>query len=129
VAELWDASIENTVRKLAYGTILGALGGLLMFRAPPSTPPCCTHSPHRVVLRTASSACRAACRTCVSPCSMQAAGRALAQARADALHSPWTGTPVARSAIAGMGAGIGIGMGYTDCKHEFDQMAKDQAGQ
>jgi len=28
-----------------------------------------------------------------------------------------------------MGAGIGIGMGYTECKHEFDQMAKDQAGQ
>ena len=27
-----------------------------------------------------------------------------------------------------MGAGIGIGMGYTDCKHEFDQMAKEQAG-
>jgi hypothetical protein len=36
---------------------------------------------------------------------------------------------VARSAVAGMGAGIGIGMGYTDCKHEFDQMAKEQAGQ
>eukprot|EP00320_Phaeocystis_rex_P004331 CAMPEP_0119063730 /NCGR_PEP_ID=MMETSP1178-20130426/6990_1 /TAXON_ID=33656 /ORGANISM="unid sp, Strain CCMP2000" /LENGTH=84 /DNA_ID=CAMNT_0007045109 /DNA_START=46 /DNA_END=300 /DNA_ORIENTATION=+ len=70
VAELWDSSIENTIRKLAYGTILGALGGLFLFR-----------------------------------------------------------TPVARSAIAGMGAGIGIGMGYTDCKHEFDQMAKDQAGQ
>ena len=35
VAELWDASIENTVRKLAYGTILGALGGLFLFRAPP----------------------------------------------------------------------------------------------
>ena len=31
---MWDASIENTIRKLAYGTILGALGGLLMFRAP-----------------------------------------------------------------------------------------------
>ena len=34
VAELWDASIENTIRKLAYGTILGALGGLFLFRAP-----------------------------------------------------------------------------------------------
>jgi inner membrane organizing system protein 1 len=68
VAELWDASIENTVRKLAYGTILGALGGLFLFRA-----------------------------------------------------------PVARSAVAGLGAGIGIGMGYTECKHEFDQMAKEQA--
>jgi len=34
VAELWDTSIENTIRKLAYGTILGALGGLLLFRAP-----------------------------------------------------------------------------------------------
>ena len=53
----------------------------------------------------------------------------LAHARAEALHSPWTGAPVARSAVAGMGAGIGIGMGYTDCKHEFDQMAKEQAGQ
>ena len=88
-----------------------------------------THSPDRVVLLTAAAACRAVCRACVSPCSMQAAGCALAQGRADALHSPWTGTPVARSAIAGMGAGIGIGMGYTDCKHEFDQMAKEQAGQ
>jgi len=35
---------------------------------------------------------------------------------------------VARSAIAGLGAGIGIGMGYTDCKHEFDQMSKEQSG-
>ena len=51
------------------------------------------------------------------------------RASAEALHSPWTGAPVARSAVAGMGAGIGIGMGYTDCKHEFDQMAKEQAGQ
>ena len=34
MAELWDTSIENTIRKLAYGTILGALGGLLLFRAP-----------------------------------------------------------------------------------------------
>jgi hypothetical protein len=37
------------------------------------------------------------------------------------------GAPVARSAVAGLGAGIGIGMGYTECKHEFDQMAKEQA--
>lgn len=44
-------------------------------------------------------------------------------------YLPVAGTPVARSAIAGLGAGIGIGMGYTDCKHEFDQMAKDQSGQ
>ena len=30
-----------------------------------------------------------------------------------------------------MGAGIGIGMGYTEAKHQFDQMAKqdEQAGQ
>ena len=124
MAELWDASIENTIRKLAYGTILGALGGLLLFRAP-----LCTHtrSPGRVC--TAAAACCAACRARVSLRSIQGAGRALAHARAEALHSPWTGAPVARSAVAGMGAGIGIGMGYTDCKHEFDQMAKEQAGQ
>ena len=46
-----------------------------------------THSPDRVVLLTAAAACRAVCRACVSPCSMQAAGCALAQGRADALHS------------------------------------------
>ena len=101
-------------------------------RAPPvpcALAPLCTHtrSPGRV--RTAAAACCAACRARVSLCSIQGAGRALAHARAEALHSPWTGAPVARSAVAGMGAGIGIGMGYTDCKHEFDQMAKEQAGQ
>ena len=101
-------------------------------RAPPvpcALAPLCTHtrSPGRV--RTAAAACCAACRARVSLCSIQGAGRALAQARAEALHSPWTGAPVARSAVAGMGAGIGIGMGYTDCKHEFDQLAKEQAGQ
>ena len=36
--------------------------------------------------------------------------------------------PVARSAVAGLGAGIGIGMGYTDCKHEFDALEKEQSG-
>lgn len=38
------------------------------------------------------------------------------------------GAPVARSAVAGLGAGIGIGMGYTDCKHEFDALEKEQSG-
>ena len=47
-----------------------------------------THSPDRVVLLTAAAACRAVCRACVSPCSMQAAGRALAQGRADARSTP-----------------------------------------
>ena len=35
---------------------------------------------------------------------------------------------MARSAVAGLGAGIGIGMGYTDCKHEFDALEKEQSG-
>ena len=42
VSELWDSSIENTVRKLAYGTIAGSLAGLILFRAlphPPLLPP------------------------------------------------------------------------------------------
>ena len=36
------------------------------------------------------------------------------------------GAPSARAAVAGIGAGIGIGMGYTDCKHEFDVIQKEQ---
>jgi hypothetical protein len=36
------------------------------------------------------------------------------------------GTPSARTAAAGLGAGVGIGMGYTDCKYEFDAIAKLQ---
>ena len=47
-----------------------------------------THSPDRVVFLTAAAACRAVCRACVSPCPMQAAGRALAQGRADARSTP-----------------------------------------
>jgi len=35
-------------------------------------------------------------------------------------------TPSARTAAAGLGAGVGIGMGYTDCKYEFDAIAKLQ---
>ena len=34
------------------------------------------------------------------------------------------GSPSARSAITGLGAGVGVGMGYTDCKVEFDTIAK-----
>ena len=34
------------------------------------------------------------------------------------------GGPAARSAITGLGAGVGVGMGYTDCKVEFDTIAK-----
>ena len=33
-------------------------------------------------------------------------------------------SPAARSAVTGLGAGVGVGMGYTDCKHEFDAIAK-----
>ena len=43
-------------------------------------------------------------------------------------HDPRTavfaGAPWSRSAITGLGAGVGVGMGYTDCKHEFDAIAK-----
>eukprot|EP00324_Dicrateria_rotunda_P005743 CAMPEP_0206154278 /NCGR_PEP_ID=MMETSP1474-20131121/1259_1 /ASSEMBLY_ACC=CAM_ASM_001110 /TAXON_ID=97495 /ORGANISM="Imantonia sp., Strain RCC918" /LENGTH=79 /DNA_ID=CAMNT_0053552425 /DNA_START=22 /DNA_END=261 /DNA_ORIENTATION=+ len=67
VAETWDTCIENTIRKLAYGTLGGGLAAMILFRA-----------------------------------------------------------PSARAAVAGIGAGIGIGMGYTDCKHEFDVIQKEQ---
>ena len=39
----------------------------------------------------------------------------------------YSGAPVARSAVAGIGAGVGVGMGYTDCKHEFDTLDKEQS--
>ena len=34
------------------------------------------------------------------------------------------GSPSSRSAVAGLGAGIGVGMGYTECKFDFDNIAK-----
>ena len=34
VAETWDLCIENTVRKLAYGTIAGGLAAMILFRSP-----------------------------------------------------------------------------------------------
>ena len=33
MAETWDLCMENTVRKLAYGTIAGGLAALILFRA------------------------------------------------------------------------------------------------
>ena len=37
------------------------------------------------------------------------------------------GSPAVRSSIAGLGCGIGVGMGYTECKVEFDSLAKGEA--
>lgn len=34
VAETWDLCIENTVRKLAYGTITAGLAAVILFRSP-----------------------------------------------------------------------------------------------
>ncbi|KOO28198.1 hypothetical protein Ctob_000828 [Chrysochromulina tobinii] len=65
VAETWDKCIENTVLKLAYGTLAGGLAAMILFRS-----------------------------------------------------------PSARSSIVGLGCGVGVGMGYTDCKVEFDTIAK-----
>lgn len=67
VAETWDLCIENTIKKLAYGTLAGGLAAMILFRS-----------------------------------------------------------PGARSAVAGLGAGVGVGMGYSDCKYEFDLLAKTE---
>jgi hypothetical protein len=32
VAETWDSCIENTIRKLAYGTLAGGLAAMILFR-------------------------------------------------------------------------------------------------
>ena len=34
VSETWDACIENTIKKLAWGTLTAGLFGMIMFRAP-----------------------------------------------------------------------------------------------
>ena len=34
VSETWDSCIENTITKLAYGTIFGGLAAIPLFRAP-----------------------------------------------------------------------------------------------
>ena len=49
VAETWDLCMENTVRKLAYGTLAGGLAALILFRArqlhPFFSKPCRAASP------------------------------------------------------------------------------------
>ena len=76
VAEMWDASIENTIRKLAYGTILGALGSLFLFRALPAPPAGTILNPDRVVIRTAAAVVRALYHARARPPCAQAAERA-----------------------------------------------------
>ena len=34
------------------------------------------------------------------------------------------GSPGSRMGVVGLGAGIGVGMGYTECKFDFDTIAK-----
>ena len=87
VNETWDYCIENTIKKLAYGTIAGGLAALILFR---------THGP-------SSQACRA-----VIPQPL------LTLPLADPVSA---GTPSARSSITGLGCGVGVGMGYTECKY------------
>ena len=100
VAETWDSCIENTVLKLAYGTLAGGLAAIVLFRAPRllcrcSPPPRHCARPHR-------------------PTSL------LVHQVQSHTHA---GSPSARTSIAGLGAGIGVGMGYTECKYEFDSIA------
>jgi hypothetical protein len=102
VAETWDACIENTVRKLAYGALAGGLAAMILFRTPPPSRPRLP-SPH-------------------APGPLPGAARPRADARVLLLLR--AGSPSARSSVVGLGAGVGVGMGYTDCKHEFDEIAK-----
>ena len=52
VAETWDWAIENTIRKLAYGTLGGALAAMILFRESHTSPcltplhPIPTRNPH-----------------------------------------------------------------------------------
>ena len=112
--------MENTVRKLAYGTIFGFGAALILFRARAVIFPshargsCCCVRAH--LLCPARPAARARRLT----------RRAARAARFDARRASVrrAGSPAARSAITGLGAGVGVGMGYTDCKVEFDTIAK-----
>lgn len=97
VKETWDKCAENTLLKLAYGTIAGGVAAMILFRAsrPASHP-----------ARPKGRMCCCCCRLANNACAPQLCAPSLLCA----------GSPAARSSIVGMGAGVGIGMGYTECK-------------
>ena len=110
VAETWDLCIENTVRKLAYGALAGGLAAMILFRMLPTKKTSASPSLGR------------------APCLQQTV---FADAQRPLTLPPsllpiFAGTPSARTSVLGLGAGVGVGMGYTDCKHEFDSIAKSK---
>jgi hypothetical protein len=110
VAETWDMCIENTVRKLAYGALAGGLAAMVLFRTPQ---PRSREAPLPLVFAPSRS-------TAAPTASLLPSPRPLTSDVA----ATRTGAPSARASVLGLGAGVGVGMGYSDCKYEFDDIAK-----